>query len=66
MANVKTLKQAREDRGWSQMELANRSGVSQTYISDLEGGRMANPTIAVLRKLETALRARLRFTVEAA
>ena len=66
MANIKTLKQAREQRGLSQMDLAERSGVSQTYISDLESGRMRNPTISVVQKLEKALRVRLTFAVEAA
>lgn len=58
MANIKTLKQAREDKGWSQNELSIRSGVSQTYISDLEAGRMTNPTINVVSKLCAALKCR--------
>lgn len=62
MRTVKRLRDARRDAGLSQTALAARSGVSQTYISDLETGTLANPTIAVLRRLETALRCTLRFS----
>jgi transcriptional regulator with XRE-family HTH domain len=46
------------------MELAAKSGVSQTYISDLETGKQSNPTIRVLRRLEKALGCVLRFPVQ--
>ena len=59
---VKTLKDARRAAGLSQTALAEKAGVSQTYISDLETGALGNPTIAVLRKLERALRCSLRFS----
>lgn len=51
---MKKLKQFRVQLGWSQAELSNRSGVSQTYISELEAGEK-NPTLPILRKLAKAL-----------
>jgi transcriptional regulator with XRE-family HTH domain len=33
------LAQAREEKGWSQQDLAEKSGVSQTTISHIESGR---------------------------
>jgi transcriptional regulator with XRE-family HTH domain len=62
MSNGKTLREARTAAGLSQMALATKAGVSQTYISDLETESLGNPTIAVLRRLERALRCRLRFS----
>ena len=47
----------------SQNALAARAGVSQTYISELESGVRANPTVAIVAKLERALRCKLRFPV---
>ena len=48
-----TLRAARKERGWSQMELAKRSGLSQTTISDIERGR--NRTSRDLIQLARAL-----------
>lgn len=62
---TRTLLEARKARGLSQTELALKSGVSQTYISDLEIGSQHNPTIAVVRRLEKALRCTLRFPAPA-
>ncbi|MAO04752.1 MAG: transcriptional regulator [Citromicrobium sp.] len=44
----------RKARGWTQEELAERSGLSQQYISGLERGRR-NPTILTLYELSEAL-----------
>jgi HTH-type transcriptional regulator/antitoxin HipB len=33
------IRQAREDRAWTQAELADRSGVSRQWLSELEGGK---------------------------
>ena len=35
------LRKAREERGWSQPQLAKKSGISQATISDIERGRNA-------------------------
>ena len=53
--NVKIL---RENRGWSQEELADISGLHRTYISGIERGAR-NPTIEVVQRLAEALRADL-------
>ena len=44
----------RRERGLTQERLAERSGLSQQYISDLERGRR-NPTIVTIFELATAL-----------
>jgi transcriptional regulator with XRE-family HTH domain len=49
--NVRALRQA---RGMTQEQLAEESGFSQQYISDLERGRR-NPTIVSLYELAQAL-----------
>lgn len=48
------LQQLREARGWSQTQLAKKSGVSQTYISELELCKK-QPTVPIVKKLATAL-----------
>ncbi|HWJ37589.1 MAG TPA: helix-turn-helix transcriptional regulator [Sphingomicrobium sp.] len=49
--NVRALRQA---RGMTQEQLAEKSGFSQQYISDLERGRR-NPTVVSLYELAQAL-----------
>lgn len=49
--NVRAIRQA---RGMTQEQLAEASGFSQQYISDLERGRR-NPTIVSLYELALAL-----------
>ncbi|MGD9868777.1 MAG: helix-turn-helix domain-containing protein [Hyphomicrobiales bacterium] len=44
----------RKERGFTQEELAERSGLSQQYISGLERGQR-NPTIVTLYELATGL-----------
>src|SRR5215212_11724901 len=54
MRDVPQLKPIREDQGWSQRDLAARSGVAQNTISQLERGeRKAMPS--TVRKLADAL-----------
>ena len=48
------LKRLREAKGWTQTRLARESGVSQTYISELEAGKSI-PTIVIAQKLARAL-----------
>lgn len=50
--NVRTVRQA---RGMTQEQLAEESGFSQQYISDLERGRR-NPTVVSLYELALALK----------
>lgn len=49
--NVRAVRQA---RGMTQEQLAEKSGFSQQYISDLERGRR-NPTVVSLYELAEAL-----------
>lgn len=48
------MRAAREARGWSQVELAERSGVSHSGINSIEKDK-GSPTMATLRKLADAL-----------
>tara|TARA_B100000678_G_scaffold291620_1_gene309912 strand:+ start:9340 stop:9549 length:210 start_codon:yes stop_codon:yes gene_type:complete len=50
-ARVRAL---REEKGWSQEELADRSGLHRTYISSVERG-IRNPTITVVEQIAAAL-----------
>ena len=63
---AKTLKQARRAAGLTQMRLSALARVSQTYISDLEAGRQANPSFVIARRLEKALNCELRFASNSA
>lgn len=49
------LQQLREARGWSQSDLARRSGVPQTTISRLERGESGTLNLAHLERLADAL-----------
>jgi len=49
--NVRRL---REEKGWSQEELAFEAGMHRTYISGIERG-VRNPTIIVVEKIATKL-----------
>ncbi|WP_027158357.1 helix-turn-helix domain-containing protein [Methylobacter luteus] len=49
------IKRKRLELGLIQKELENRSGVTQSMISKVEGGSAENVSIDVLRKLAKAL-----------
>jgi putative transcriptional regulator len=49
-----TLREAREARGWTQAELAERIGVSRKTINTVENGVFVPSTVIAL-KLATAL-----------
>lgn len=49
-----TVQKLRHQHGWSQEELAERSGLHRTYISGIERGTR-NPTATVLKELADAL-----------
>lgn len=48
------LQRLRRERGLTQEELAARSGIHQTYLSGVEGGKR-NPSILVLQRIASAL-----------
>ncbi len=50
------IQELREVKGWSQAELARRSGVSQSTISRLEAGTTPSIDLNNLEKLAQALR----------
>ena len=47
------LRRLRAERGWSQEDLSERSGLHRTYVSGLERG-VRNPTLGVLETLACA------------
>lgn len=56
MAAVRVhLEEMRLMKGWSQSELARRSGVGQSTISRIERGDTAGVSLGVLEKLARAL-----------
>lgn len=52
---AKNLVRLREERGWSQEDLADEAGLHRTYVSGIER-RVRNPTVLVLERLAKALR----------
>ena len=53
----------RESKGWSKTQLASNSGVSNTYISELEAGEKQR-TITTIRKLAKALEVSIADLIE--
>lgn len=49
------LKRIREAKGLTQLELAKRAKVAQSYVSALEAGEKKDPGLAVLKRLARAL-----------
>ena len=43
------LKDFREEKGWSQRDLAYKAKVTGAYIAMLETGKKVNPSVAVLK-----------------
>jgi len=50
-----TLKEARDKKGWTQVELAARADMQQSDISAIEKGRRRQPEISTMEKLAHAL-----------
>jgi len=57
------LKRLRQQRGWSQEELARRAGVSRGYLARLETVRQ-DPTLTTLEKLAKALKVKMTELLE--
>ena len=56
------LERARHDAGFTQLELARRSGIQQAAISKVERG-LGNPTLALIETLAHGLGVKLDITV---
>ena len=52
------LRQLREERGWSQEQLAERADLNRSYLGEVERGR-AVPSIVTVAKLAGALEIQL-------
>lgn len=61
---ARTVRQSREARGWSQKDLARRSGVSRPSIARVEGGE--DVSTATLAKVAQALNLVLEVRIEGA
>jgi transcriptional regulator with XRE-family HTH domain len=59
-----TLKALRTARGLTQVALARKAKMQQTYVAQLETGVEANPTLDTLRRLAKALRTTVGELVE--
>ena len=51
---VAEIKRLRKAAGLTQQELAERSGVSYSYLTKLESGAQVNPTLKVLTAMRQA------------
>ena len=51
----KVISERRKKMRITQAELAAKAGTSQGYISDLENGKISNPTIGTILKIATIL-----------
>lgn len=49
------IKRARENKGWGQQELAERTGVRQGTIAQYEGGGKVRPDSEIVNKISKAL-----------
>ncbi len=49
------IKELRDLKGWSQAELARRSGVGQSTVSRIEAGETSGISLGIVEKLASAL-----------
>lgn len=54
------MQQYRWEKGWSEMQLAKRAGVSRSTICQLENGKNQNPTVDIAFKIADALEVDVR------
>lgn len=60
---ARNLKRLREEKGWSQEDLADAAGLHRTYVSGLER-QVRNPTIQILERLAKALGVKASALIE--
>ena len=53
--NRSVLKRYRKQRGHSQQSLADKVGMSRSYLADLERGRKKSPRMTVVERIAQAL-----------
>jgi transcriptional regulator with XRE-family HTH domain len=58
-----SLRRERRRQGLSLSELSARTGISKTELSQLELGKLVNPTVGTLRSYAQALGKRLLWSV---
>jgi transcriptional regulator with XRE-family HTH domain len=61
---VAALKTIREARGWTQMELASRLGVSQGTVAQLETGRRPDPQFSTIARWAEGLELEVMITIQ--
>lgn len=49
------LKLKRIEKGYTQIELARKSGISRYYLSALERGKSNNPSMGLMKKISGIL-----------
>ncbi len=59
----RSIRALRRRRGWTQLELATRSGTSQSSASRLELGDISGMTVGTVERVVATLHARLDLTV---
>lgn len=59
LAIGKRVRRLRKHQGISQRMLSDRADISDSYISQLESGKIPNPTITQLRKVANGLKVTL-------
>lgn len=60
----KGVRQLRAARGFKQADLAERAGVSRTWLSQLESGTQRNAELAAVLSVLEVLGARLTLTID--
>jgi len=60
---AKNLTRLRDEKGWSQEELADQAGLHRTYVSGIERC-VRNPTLLILERLAKALKVSLGTLVD--
>jgi transcriptional regulator with XRE-family HTH domain len=55
VTDINRIREKRLEKGWTQLELAEKSGVPQPTISQIESGNRRFPTYENIKKIAKAL-----------
>jgi transcriptional regulator with XRE-family HTH domain len=58
------VRRLRRREGLTQVRLAQRAGIDQGYLSQLESGKRANPSAVIVKRLARALGVRVTELLE--